>query len=64
MCLYACDTDAFSRQLNKSECKLFSVVGGIRAVKNPLFLMKQFSGNQHSGKSEYPTLRKPEYSEN
>ncbi|XP_060586838.1 glycosyltransferase 1 domain-containing protein 1-like [Ruditapes philippinarum] len=42
-CLYGCDTDLLIRQLSKSECKIFTIVGGIRSVKNPLFLIKTFS---------------------
>lgn len=42
--LYGQDTDHLINQLSESDAKLFTIVGGIRPVKNPLLLVNKFSG--------------------
>lgn len=41
--VYGCDLESFLSCLEKAEARVFTIVGGIRPVKNPLFLMKTFS---------------------
>ncbi|XP_045171994.2 glycosyltransferase 1 domain-containing protein 1-like isoform X2 [Mercenaria mercenaria] len=46
--LYGFETDTLLRQLTESESRIFTVVGGIRPVKNPLYLIKKFSEWRHT----------------
>lgn len=42
--VYGCDIDKFLNDLDTAKAKIFTCVGSVRQVKNPMFLMKTFSG--------------------
>lgn len=42
--VYGCDIDKFLTDMDAAKAKIFTCVGSVRQVKNPLFLMKTFSG--------------------